>query len=129
MLLVTKQKEGIKRVRKINKEHCVDIKCLSFEWHSEIDKKVDVNRSQNVLDRLLCCLRKVSTAIVLNRKIVNVTFAIINHGGNKMTKRIDISNQTDEIIRRTGMMGETYDDVIQRVFSTAYVCDFCCNQE
>ncbi len=43
--------------------------------------------------------------------------------------KIEISQETDTIIKRNGRMGETYDDVINRVFSQAYVCDICCNQE
>ena len=116
-------------MRQISKELCVDIKHCNFEGCSEIDKKVDVMSSPNILDRLSCCLKKISTAIVLNCRIANVTFAIIDNGGNKMNKKIDIRNKTDEIIRSAGHMGETYDNVIQHVFSTAYVCDFCCNQE
>ncbi len=126
-------------------KNCTDIKRLSFEWRSEVDKTVFANScltelsnslaitrskdSQNELDRLLCCLKKISTAIVLNDKIVNVTFAIIDKGGNKMTKKIDISKKTDELVRRMSKMGETYDDVIRRGFAYLDSCSEFWNKE
>ena len=112
----------------------VGIECLSVLGNSNIYRKVDTSRcskrlsnnhvavatefecSQNMVDRLSCCLKKISTAIVLNFSIVNLIFAIIDHGGIIMNKKIEISDQTDELIRKIGKIGETYDNVIRRGF-------------
>lgn len=106
----------------------VNRKCLERLSDNYVVVTTRLENSQNVFDRLLCCLRKVSTAIILNYRIVNLVFAIIEHGGNKM-KKIDISETTDEIVRRNGRMGETYDDVIRRGFTYLDSCSEFWNEE
>lgn len=133
-------------MRQFNKELCVDFEYLSFEEHSKIDRIVYVNscqtelldnlvitsrseNSQKMLDRPSCWLKKISSAIVLNCSIVNVMFAIINHGGTMMNKKIEISAETDALVRRNGKMGETHDDVIRRGFAYLDSCSEFWNEE
>ena len=107
----------------LNGEIYSDIGCVVLMDRSDIDGKVNVSRhssellvSHNTVNGLLNCLKKISTVIGLNFSIVNLIFAIIYHGGNIMNKKIEISKETDELIRKMGRMGETYDDIIQRGF-------------
>lgn len=136
-----------KNLEQVSGETSVSIRCLSVLEHTNNDRKVNAGRcserpsynhvavttgfedGQNMVDELSCCLKKIGTAIVLNFRIVNLVFAIIDHGGNEMNKKIEISEETDEIVRRNGRMGDTYDDVIRRGFAYLDSCSEFWNGE
>ena len=122
-----------------NEEICVDNRGVVLIYSPNVNKKVDVNRyshrlsnnqvvvatrledSQNMLDRLLCCLKKIWSTIVLNCSTVNVMFAVINHGGNKMVNRkIDFDPEMDKIIDSIVKLGESRTSVVKRALSYVY---------
>jgi len=55
----------------------------------------------------------------------------LKEGDNMSNKKIEIkiSRETDKIIRKNGKIGESYDELLMRMASHAYVCDIFCNQE